>query len=446
MPNRYFGTDGIRGKYNSSFLNEKFIRCLGYSIAEEFRSANNKNVLIGYDTRQSCKEIVNTLSEGLYSNGFKIFSLGIAPTPAVSKLTRDKDFSIGIMISASHNPYHDNGLKIFDENGIKLSSNLEASIEKKIKFYSQQEIFQVESKIENSSNLLNDYKKNCIQKFKNTNLSKNKIIIDTANGSNSFLAHEIYSQLFDEVKVISNIPDGTNINNQCGSTYLKNILNEMKKGSFDFGLSMDGDGDRVIIINSNYEIIDGDDILYVIAKGKLINNEKIEKVIGTKMSNQSLENSLNNLNIDFFREDVGDKNVLNKMLKENSILGGEPSGHIISLDIGGPTGDAIVSSLAYLYYANILSSKNLLPKLKNKYFQVLENIPLDSHYIKDLDQLSVKIESLYKDKFENSRFLIRKSGTENLLRVMVESSNNKELELLLSSIKESINLSLSKNE
>ena len=446
MPNRYFGTDGIRGKYNSSFLNEKFIRCLGYSIAEEFRSANNKNVLIGYDTRQSCKEIVNTLSEGLYSNGFKIFSLGIAPTPAVSKLTRDKDFSIGIMISASHNPYHDNGLKIFDENGIKLSSNLEASIEKKIKFYSQQEIFQVESKIENSSNLLNDYKKNCIQKFKNTNLSKNKIIIDTANGSNSFLAHEIYSQLFDEVKVISNIPDGTNINNQCGSTYLKNILNEMKKGSFDFGISMDGDGDRVIIINSNYEIIDGDDILYVIAKGKLINNEKIEKVIGTKMSNQSLENSLNNLDIDFFREDVGDKNVLNKMLKENSILGGEPSGHIISLDIGGPTGDAIVSSLAYLYYANILSSKNLLPKLKNKYFQVLENIPLDSHYIKDLDQLSVKIESLYKDKFENSRFLIRKSGTENLLRVMVESSNNKELELLLSSIKESINLSLSKNE
>lgn len=446
MPNRYFGTDGIRGKYNSSFLNEKFIRCLGYSIAEEFRSTNNKNVLIGYDTRQSCKEIVNTLSEGLYSNGFKIFSLGIAPTPAVSKLTRDKDFSIGIMISASHNPYHDNGLKIFDENGIKLSSNLEASIEKKIKFYSQQEIFQVESKIENSSNLLNEYKKNCIQKFKNTNLSKNKIIIDTANGSNSFLAHEIYSQLFDEVKVISNIPDGTNINNQCGSTYLKNILNEMKKGSFDFGLSMDGDGDRVIIINSNYEIIDGDDILYVIAKGKLINNEKIEKVIGTKMSNQSLENSLNNLDIDFFREDVGDKNVLNKMLKENSILGGEPSGHIISLDIGGPTGDAIVSSLAYLYYANILSSKNLLPKLKNKYFQVLENIPLDSHYIKDLDQLSVKIESLYKDKFENSRFLIRKSGTENLLRVMVESSNNKELELLLSSIKESINLSLSKNE
>ena len=446
MPNRYFGTDGIRGKYNSSFLNEKFIRYLGYSIAEEFRSANNKNVLIGYDTRQSCKEIVNTLSEGLYSNGFKIFSLGIAPTPAVSKLTRDKDFSIGIMISASHNPYHDNGLKIFDENGIKLSSNVEASIEKKIKLYSQQEIFQAESKIENSSNLLDEYKKNCIQKFKNTNLSKNKIIIDTANGANSFLAYEIYSQLFDEVKVISNVPDGTNINNQCGSTYLKNILNEMKKGSFDFGLSMDGDGDRVIIINSNYEIIDGDDILYVIAKGKLINNEKIEKVIGTKMSNQSLENSLNNLDIDFFREDVGDKNVLNKMLEENSILGGEPSGHIISLDIGGPTGDAIISSLAYLYYANILSSKNLLPKLKNKYIQVLENIPLDSHYIKDLDQLSDKIESLYKDKFENSRFLIRKSGTENLLRVMVESSNNKELELLLSSIKESINLNLSKNE
>ena len=446
MPNRYFGTDGIRGKYKSSFLNEKFIRYLGYSIAEEFRSANNKNVLIGYDTRQSCKEIVNILSEGLYSNGFKIFSLGIAPTPAVSKLTRDKDFSIGIMISASHNPYHDNGLKIFDENGIKLSSNVEASIEKKIKLYSQHEIFQAESKIENSSNLLDEYKKNCIQKFKNTNLSKNKIIIDTANGANSFLAYEIYSQLFDEVKVISNVPDGTNINNQCGSTYLKNILNEMKKGSFDFGLSMDGDGDRVIIINSNYEIIDGDDILYVIAKGKLINNEKIEKVIGTKMSNQSLENSLNNLDIDFFREDVGDKNVLNKMLEENSILGGEPSGHIISLDIGGPTGDAIVSSLAYLYYANILSSKNLLPKLKNKYFQVLENIPLDSHYIKDLDQLSDKIESLYKDKFENSRFLIRKSGTENLLRVMVESSNNKELELLLSSIKESINLSLSKNE
>ena len=446
MPNRYFGTDGIRGKYNSSFLNEKFVRYLGYSIAEEFRSANNKNVLIGYDTRQSCKEIVNILSEGLHSNGFKIFSLGIAPTPAVSKLTRDKDFSIGIMISASHNPYHDNGLKIFDENGIKLSSNVEASIEKKIKLYSQQEIFQAESKIENSSNLLDEYKKNCIQKFKNTNLSKNKIIIDTANGANSFLAYEIYSQLFDEVKVISNVPDGTNINNQCGSTYLKNILNEMKKGSFDFGLSMDGDGDRVIIINSNYEIIDGDDILYVIAKGKLINNEKIEKVIGTKMSNQSLENSLNNLNIDFFREDVGDKNVLNKMLEENSILGGEPSGHIISLDIGGPTGDAIISSLAYLYYANILSSKNLLPKLKNKYIQVLENIPLDSHYIKDLDQLSVKIESLYKDKFENSRFLIRKSGTENLLRVMVESSNNKELELLLSSIKESINLNLSKNE
>ena len=446
MPNRYFGTDGIRGKYNSSFLNEKFIRYLGYSIAEEFRSANNKNVLIGYDTRQSCKEIVNILSEGLYSNGFKIFSLGIAPTPAVSKLTRDKDFSIGIMISASHNPYHDNGLKIFDENGIKLSSNVEASIEKKIKLYSQQEIFQAESKIENSSNLLDEYKKNCIQKFKNTNLSKNKIIIDTANGANSFLAYEIYSQLFDEVKVISNVPDGTNINNQCGSTYLKNILNEMKKGSFDFGLSMDGDGDRVIIINSNNEIIDGDDILYVIAKGKLINNEKIEKVIGTKMSNQSLENSLNNLDIDFFREDVGDKNVLNKMLEENSILGGEPSGHIISLDIGGPTGDAIISSLAYLYYANILSSKNLLPKLKNKYIQVLENIPLDSHYIKDLDQLSDKIESLYKDKFENSRFLIRKSGTENLLRVMVESSSNKELELLLSSIKESINLNLSKNE
>ena len=446
MPNRYFGTDGIRGKYNSSFLNEKFIRYLGYSIAEEFRSANNKNVLIGYDTRQSCKEIVNILSEGLYSNGFKIFSLGIAPTPAVSKLTRDKDFSIGIMISASHNPYHDNGLKIFDENGIKLSSNVEASIEKKIKLHSQQEIFQAESKIENSSNLLDEYKKNCIQKFKNTNLSKNKIIIDTANGANSFLAYEIYSQLFDEVKVISNVPDGTNINNQCGSTYLKNILNEMKKGSFDFGLSMDGDGDRVIIINSNYEIIDGDDILYVIAKGKLINNEKIEKVIGTKMSNQSLENSLNNLGIDFFREDVGDKNVLNKMLEENSILGGEPSGHIISLDIGGPTGDAIISSLTYLYYANILSSKNLLPKLKNKYIQVLENIPLDSHYIKDLDQLSDKIESLYKDKFENSRFLIRKSGTENLLRVMVESSNNKELELLLSSIKESINLNLSKNE
>ena len=424
MPRKYFGTDGIRGEFGEQPLTKSFFKVLGASINKALLQNNNlnKSILIGSDTRESSEEILNLLAAGLLSTDCNIDYAGVVPTPAVSLFTKERDYSIGIMISASHNLYYDNGIKIFNSQGNKISIEEENLIENYIETIKDTKInFDRKIKINNiSKNIEDNYIKFCLDNSKDVNLKNINISLDVANGSNYKIAEIVFSKLGMNVCIHNNKPNGKNINQNCGSTFIKKFPKIVSEDKSLFGLSMDGDGDRIVIVDNNGDILDGDDILYTIIYGKLFNKEKINGVVGTKMTNLSLENFLKSKNIKFIRADVGDKYVLEEMIKNNFTIGGEASGHILMLD-KIPSGDSIIAGLAFFYYSNILKKKGINYKL-NKYPQILKNIKID----KKLQQNFINVvinEAIKKYSKNNARLIIRKSGTENCIRVMVEAEN-----------------------
>ena len=427
MSKKYFGTDGIRGEFGAEPLTENFFVLLGAAISKSLLKSKDckKRILFGCDTRESSNKIVNLISSGLSSKHCSLSNAGIVSTPAIAFYTRKNKYDLGIVVSASHNLYHDNGIKIFNKDGFKISLEDEDYIENYIeKLLSEN--YQCDKTEYNLIDVSEDIKREYIESCLNTvSLDKNinnniKLTLDLANGANYIIAKEALTEAGYQVSCCNDKPNGKNINDKCGSTYLKNLPEQIKLNNSEYGISMDGDGDRIIIIDKHNNILDGDDILYAIVRGKIINNEKVFGIVGTTMTNAALENYLKNNDIDFVRANVGDKYVLNEMRKYNYDLGGETSGHILMLN-HSTSGDSIIAALQFLFYSDILA-KNKINSILEKYPQKITNIFFKQDLPENIIDIAIKEAS---DKFSDNelRLIIRKSGTENCIRIMAEAKN-----------------------
>ena len=338
---RRFGTDGIRGPVFST-MNPIFVTKLGWAAGSVLKEEGISKVLIGKDTRISGYMLESALQAGFISSGMDVTLLGPLPTPGVSFLANSNN-QVGVVISASHNLFEDNGIKFFNKNGQKLSSELENRIERKI----TQDIMPVKSISLGKADRMNDaqgrYIEFCKSSFSNLDLSGLSLLLDCANGATYSVAPKVFEELGATVHSVGVDPDGININQNCGSTNPENLRKEILKGNFDLGIAFDGDGDRVTTVSKEGKILDGDDLLYILSQGV----NKHGGIVGTLMSNKSLEVHFDEVNIEFIRANVGDKYVLEKLLEKGWSLGGEPSGHILCLDVA-PTGDAIIAALKLL--------------------------------------------------------------------------------------------------
>jgi len=430
MNKKIFGTDGIRSLSNDEIFNNLSLNTLSKAILK-----NNKNlkIVIGRDTRESSKEIESNFINALKNNGAKIFKVGLLSTPAISYLIKKLNCNLGIVVSASHNPYQFNGIKFFNKNGEKLSDSDESKIEKYFfKLTKKKNNDKNNGKIQIINNPFSIYKKKFTRiLIKNNFSSKLKIVIDCANGSSYKVVKYIFSKININLIYIKDKPNGRNINYKCGSLYPQSLIKEVKKKSADFGISFDGDGDRLICCDEKGKIIDGDKILACLAQ-YIFNKSRsgVNAIVGTLMSNRGLEKFVNNIGLKFYRSNVGDKFVYELMKKKDCFLGGEQSGHII-LKKFGPSGDGI---LIALYLIKIISEYNKKTSeifdLYNSYFQIQKNIKLkDSKY-----QKNKKINNLlrfYNNKIiDNVRVLIRLSGTEPVIRLLVEGKKYSKIRLL----------------
>lgn len=427
---KYFGTDGIRGIANIELTPE-----LAYKTARATSIILKKDneiptVIIGKDTRISCDLLENALVAGFLSSGVNVKILGVIPTPGVAYLTRIQKFDAGIVISASHNSFEYNGIKIFSNKGMKISDKLEEQIEHIID--NSDLCIQNENigKLEYSYEMVKQYEEMIIEKFKN--LSPNiKIAIDTANGATYKATENIFRKLGIDFTIINNNPNGKNINNNCGSTHLEGIKKFVIENKMDLGIAYDGDGDRCLAIDETGEILDGDAFLSVIGK-YLHENGKLKEntIVATVMSNMGLNVFAKENKLDIVQTKVGDKYVLEEMLKNGFNFGGEQSGHTILLDYN-PTGDGILTSLMFI---KVLSEKNMKASdiWKNfcKYPQVLVNVNIDSNKKYDYNkhkEITDEIDKLEKEFSGLGRVLIRPSGTEPIIRVMIEGKDEKHI-------------------
>ena len=442
MPKKYFGTDGIRGKVNDKKINGEMFFKFGLASGLYFKNQKkNKQVaIIAKDTRLSGYTLEPALVSGLTSAGMHVFTLGPLPTNGLALLTRKLKANMGIMITASHNTYEDNGLKLFGPDGLKLSDKIEKRIERIIdrritKSLSRPRILGRVKRLEDANE---SYIKILRSKFpKNFTLKGYKIALDCANGAGYKSAPVLLKSLGAEVFEFGTKPNGLNINHKCGSTHPNIIKNMVKKYKVDLGISLDGDADRIILCDEKGRIINGDQIIASIAnrwkKKKLLKNG----VVGTLMSNYGLKRYLDNLKIKFVRSKVGDRFVKEKMKKLNFNLGGEQSGHII-LGNFATTGDGLLIALEVLYSMKTgMKASDFL----NKFIptpQILENISVkDKSIIKSkkcLDAINIA-SKLVQNK---GRMLVRPSGTESKIRIMVESNDKKILKKCINLVKRSI--------
>jgi phosphoglucosamine mutase len=426
MSKKYFGTDGIRGRVGQSPMTPDFVLKLGWAVGRVFAEEHKGPVLIGKDTRISGYMLESSLEAGLSAAGVDVRLLGPMPTPAIAYLTRTFRASAGIVISASHNPYYDNGLKFFSRQGLKLPDEVEYAIEAEL----AKPIDVVKSDQLGKAERIDDATGRYIEFCKRTIPSSDalhglKIVVDCANGATYHSAPHVFQELGAEVISVGNDPDGVNINKDCGATSPRLLCETVLSHGADIGLALDGDGDRLIMADHKGEVVDGDEALFVIAQGRRKEDTFEGGVVGTLMSNLGLEQALERDGIPFERTNVGDRYVMERMIKEGWQLGGENSGHIICLD-RTTTGDGIVAALQVLH--SMVSSGQTLHELKNgmqKFPQILVNVPLESSL--DLDGSSL-VQEAVKDVetqlADRGRVLLRPSGTEPLIRVMVEGENH----------------------
>ncbi len=417
-----FGTDGIRTKFGNFPLDPSSIIRIGRCLSE---SVNPQRVLIGRDTRISGLEIESLLKEGLGDKP-EILCTGIISTPALSYQMVNNSFELGIMITASHNIWYDNGIKLFGSEGEKFSGELQNRIEEM--FYSDKEFsistVKRKSVVFDASEKYIDF---VVSNFSGFNRKIPDIILDCANGSVSDIAPEIFSRLGIKHVAYNIYPDGKNINKECGSTELDFLRQRISAGEGSLGIAFDGDGDRVLMVDDSGNNIDGDCILFIISKYlKEYEPDFNPVVVGTMMSNLFLEKALEKNGVKFIRSDVGDRFVYKNMKKNFAILGGEQSGHIIYSKLQ-KTGDGIVSSLLFLkaiLFLNISASDIL--NIYKPIPQVTLNIEIKKKRpLEDWDELNLMIENFYRKNGNNSRILIRYSGTENKIRLMIESEDKK---------------------
>jgi len=419
---KYFGTDGIRGKVGEYPITADFLLKLGWATGRVFANEGHGFVLVGKDTRISGYMFESALEAGLTAAGVDTHLLGPMPTPGVAYLTRTLRAQAGIVISASHNPYYDNGIKFFSVEGTKLPD----SMEKKIEYYLDSPMTTVDSSKLGKANRVGDAAGRYIEFCKSTiptwmEFNGLRIVVDCANGATYHIAPHVFSEVGAEVVTIGAEPDGLNINEECGATKTEKLVSTVLAYRADFGIALDGDGDRLIMVDHKGEIVDGDELIYIIAKSRLSSGALKGPVVGTLMTNLGMEHALKSLGIELFRAKVGDRYVMEMLEEKKGILGGENSGHIICLD-RTTTGDGIVAALQVM--AEMKTSGKTLHELRSgvcMYPQVLINLRTDIKINPDNhDKIQKAVKDVEKILGANGRVLLRASGTEPLIRVMVE--------------------------
>lgn len=424
---KYFGTDGIRGRVGEHPITPDFMLKLGWAAGKVFANSDRarSKILIGKDTRISGYMFEAALEAGLTAAGVDINLLGPMPTPAVAYLTRTFHAQAGIVISASHNPFEDNGIKFFSGDGSKLPDDLEYAIEE----YLERDITTVDSQLIGKASRINDASGRYIEYCKSTvpaeiKLRGLKLVVDCANGSTYNIASNVFKELGATVKTIGASPNGLNINDQCGSTSTDALVREVLAEKADLGVAFDGDGDRLIMVDHLGNVVDGDEILYVIARDKRRRNVDFGGVVGTLMSNLGLQLGLEALDIPFARVAVGDRYVMAELKQRQWQLGGESSGHIICLDVS-TTGDGIVSALQAL--AAMVSCGCSLHELRTKmvkFPQTMINVRIkDRKDLQSVPAIQEAVAAVEASLGPRGRVLLRPSGTEPVVRVMVEGED-----------------------
>ncbi|MFS3891362.1 phosphoglucosamine mutase [Proteus mirabilis] len=437
---KYFGTDGIRGKVGDSPITPDFVLKLGWAAGKVLARHGSRKIIIGKDTRISGYMLESALEAGLAAAGLSASFTGPMPTPAVAYLTRTFRAEAGIVISASHNPYYDNGIKFFSIDGTKLPDEVEEAIEAEM----EKPITCVESAELGRANRIVDaagrYIEFCKGTFPNeNNLNGLKVVVDCAHGATYHIAPNVFRELGAEVITIGCEPTGININDECGATDVRMLQKRVLEEGADVGLAFDGDGDRIIMVDHKGLKVDGDQILYIIAREALRQGQLRGGAVGTLMSNMGLEIALKQLGIPFVRAKVGDRYVLEKLQEKGWRLGAENSGHIILLD-KTTTGDGIVAGLQvlsamvrnHMSLYDLCSGMKLLPQILVNVRFTGNHDPLQST---EVQQVAKEVEAELGGK---GRVLLRKSGTEPLIRVMVEGENEEQVTAMANRIADAV--------
>lgn len=440
MARKYFGTDGMRGRVGVEPMTAATVMKLGWAAGKVLSKEGNRDVLIGKDTRVSGYLFESALEAGLSSAGINLRLLGPMPTPAVAYLTRTFRAAAGIVISASHNPYYDNGVKFFSAEGTKLPDSMEAEIEAMM----SHDIETVDSADLGRAQRIDDAPGRYIEFCKSTfpsgvRLDGMKIVVDSANGAAYHIAKGVFEELGADVIAVGAEPDGLNINRDCGATSPDLLRAHVLMERADIGVALDGDADRLIMIDHRGEVVDGDELLYVLVKSRLDSGEKVPGVAGTLMSNLGLEHALSELGVEFVRAKVGDRYVLEELRNRDWMLGGESSGHIICLD-RTTTGDGLVAALQILAY--IQESGEPLASLRagmTRYPQVLVNVPLSHREaLNDNAEVQKAVAAAEAELGDSGRVLLRPSGTEPVVRVMVEGRVANDVEKICNRVAEAV--------
>ena len=425
----FFGTDGIRGEVGKSPITADVLLKVGWAVGSVLKEQKeNASVIIGKDTRVSGYLFESALEAGFLSAGVNVGMLGPMPSPAIAYLTQAFGATAGVVISASHNPFQDNGVKFFSSKGVKLSDDTQKAIEKKISMPMTSVDSASIGKAKRYEQAVGRYIEFCKSTFdKSCDLSNLNIIIDCANGATYHIAEDVFTELGASVSMINNSPDGYNINRDCGATDTKHLQKVVLENNADLGIAFDGDGDRLIMVDHKGHQVDGDELVFIIANAwKESGDLKSKTVVGTKMTNLGIQSAFADAGISFIEADVGDRHVMNQLIKHKAVLGGEGSGHIICLN-KSTSGDGIIAALQVLEVMS-KTGKNLndLKSRFTKYPQVLINIKTKSKVnLQGESKLTQAVNSIESKLSNTGRILIRESGTEALIRVMVESANYK---------------------
>lgn len=426
----YFGTDGIRGVAGQPPLDSATVHAIGLALGDDMKAHGRHSVVIGEDTRESSRWIAETLAAGLAARQVRIASAGVITTPGIAYLTRSGDFAAGVMISASHNPYQDNGIKVFDHSGYKLPDSDEAEVEAGIENYRQRQLASRRHTLAPDPELRERYLEFLAQRVAGADLSSWAAIVDCGNGAASSLAEDLFRRLRLPARLLACQPNGRNINLDCGALYPESMARAVALERADVGLALDGDADRVMLADAAGRIVDGDQVLYIAALDLLGRGQLEPKiVVGTVMSNLGLEVALRLHGIELLRAAVGDKYVLERMLESGAVLGGEQSGHVIFRH-DATTGDGLLTALRVLEamarrrqpLAELTRGFSAFPqKLVN--VRVREKVPFEQ-----LAGVTAAIRAAETYFSGQGRVLVRYSGTERLARVMVEAQSHAAVE------------------
>lgn len=429
---RYFGTDGIRGRVGTNPITPEFVLKLGWAVGKVLARQGNGKVLIGKDTRISGYMFESVLEAGLSAAGIDIHLLGPMPTPAIAYLTRTLRAQAGIVISASHNPYYDNGIKFFSALGTKLPDEVELAIEEQL----EQNMTCVDSAALGKAIRVVDAPGRYIEFCKSTVtsdivLNGLTIVVDCANGATYHVAPNVFRELGANVIELGVEPNGLNINLNCGATHLDKLTEQVLQHKADLGIALDGDGDRVIMVDQHGSVLDGDELLLIIANHKISRGSLQGGVVGTVMSNLGFELALKELGLEFVRVPVGDRYILNELSKRKWHLGGEPSGHIVCLQ-STTTGDGIITALQVLA-AMRMKNKSLaeIRQGYTKYPQVLLNVNIEQQNVSiEEPRIQQAVKEVEGELGDRGRVLLRRSGTEPLIRIMVEGEDESHVKRL----------------